>query len=323
MPQILASLSVENDRLVLSCPYHAGCLPLLRQIPGREWVPGRKAWTFENTPEVRSRLLEILSSFSISVTQPPETPTGALACLERELVTRRYSRHTAESYLFHAKNLIRFSGKPADALSGDDIKNYLQHLARERQYATGTLALALNGLQFFFRHVLRRRFECELPAIRRDRKLPVVLNMEEVAALFDACSNAKHKLLLMLIYSAGLRVSEAVSLRPEDLDLERGMIHVRNAKGRKDRYTLLSATVAERLKGYPCFQAGQWLFPGYDLSKHISTRTAEMVMENACKKAGIRKKATVHTLRHSFATHLLEKGSDIRHITKTSPCPEP
>lgn len=314
-----AIMSVENSRLIVSCPYHPGRLPLIKQIPGKQWDPDRKIWSFDDTPEVRKRLHEIFAGFNISVnasTGLPQNP-DLIVKLERELVARGYSRHTVKSYVAYSKDMLDFTGKHAAHVSIDDVKAYLHHIITEKRYSTATVTLATNGLRFFFRWVLRKQFIFDIPLVKRDRKLPVVLNEGEIAGLLGACENIKHKLLLMIIYSAGLRVGEAVRLRPEDIDQQRRMIHVKSAKGRKDRYTLLSLTVMDCLKNYFIVKrSSPWLFPSYDSAAHIGTRTAEKVMENTCRKAQIRKKATVHTLRHSFATHLLDRGSDIRHIQK-------
>jgi len=119
----------------------------------------------------------------------------------------------------------------------------------------------------------------------------------------------------MLIYSAGLRVSEVVKLKPEDIDAERKLIHIRSAKGRKDRYTMLSDVALETIKRYlKEYRQSRWLFPSIDKGKHITTRTVEKIFANACKKASIKKDVTVHSLRHSFAAHLLESGTDLRYI---------
>lgn len=138
---------------------------------------------------------------------------------------------------------------------------------------------------------------------------------DHVRITIRAVTNPKHRLLLMLTYSAGLRVSEIVSLKIENIDYDRGLILVRQGKGKKDRYTTLSTTVLMELQNYlKTYRPNKWLFSGLEPDKHISTRTAEHILTNAREKAGIIKHATVHTLRHSFATHLLEDGTDLRYV---------
>jgi len=151
----------------------------------------------------------------------------------------------------------------------------------------------------------------------KERKLPDVMSEEEVMRLFQSVRNVKHKLMLMMAYASGLRVSELVSLRIEDLDINRRMIHVRGAKGKKDRYTLLPDSMLAPLHWYwQIYNLGTsgWLFPGGTPGYHLSTRTIQSVFERAVRAAGIRKPVSMHSLRHSFATHLLERGTDLRYI---------
>ncbi len=150
---------------------------------------------------------------------------------------------------------------------------------------------------------------------RKDKKLPVILSQDEVARILTSIENMKHRAILMLVYSSGLRVGEVVRLKPEDIDGKRMLIHIRGAKGRKDRYTMLSETALKVLREYKeQYKPVNWLFEGARSGRYLSTRSAEKIFENACKKAQIGKDVSVHTLRHSFATHLLESGTDLRYI---------
>lgn len=181
--------------------------------------------------------------------------------------------------------------------------------------ATSTLNIIINALKFYYGEILKKDFIFEVKRPKKDRKLPVVLNREEIAKILLSITNIKHKAILTLIYSAGLRVGEIIKLKIEDIDTERMLIHIKGSKGRKDRYTLLSQRALEILKEYRKeYRPPKWLFPGQNKERHITTRTVEKVFANACRKAGIKKPVTVHTLRHSFATHLLEGGTDLRYI---------
>ncbi|RZN37554.1 MAG: recombinase XerC [Methanophagales archaeon ANME-1-THS] len=162
---------------------------------------------------------------------------------------------------------------------------------------------------------MRRKFVYEIKRPKKDKKLPVVLSQAEVSQILSSVSNIKHKAILMLIYSAGLRVGEVVRLKPEDIDSERTLIHIKGAKGKKDRYTMLSDVIIEIFKEYwKRYKPEKWLFMGIKPEKHISTRTVQAIFEHTCEKAGITKGVSVHSLRHSFATHLLESGTDLRYI---------
>ncbi|MFA4839248.1 MAG: tyrosine-type recombinase/integrase [Candidatus Neomarinimicrobiota bacterium] len=154
-----------------------------------------------------------------------------------------------------------------------------------------------------------------LPRPKKEKQLPVVLSQEEVVNIIDSVDNLKHKTLLMLIYSAGLRVGEAVRLKIEDVDSKRKLIYLKSAKGKKDRYTLLSDVALDNLRRYYLvYRPQEYLFEGAEGRKYLSERSIQHVFERAVKNAGIRKDISVHTLRHSFATHLLESGTDLRYI---------
>jgi len=170
-------------------------------------------------------------------------------------------------------------------------------------------------MKFYYGTMLKKKFINEVKRLRKDKKLPVVLSEEDVAKILSSVDNIKHKAILMLIYSAGLRVGETVRLKPENIDSKRMLVFIKNAKGRKDRYTILSKTALEVLREYwQEYRPKKWLFSGQEKERHITTRTVEKIFSNACQFAKILKPVTVHSLRHSFATHLLESGVDLRYI---------
>ena len=200
-------------------------------------------------------------------------------------------------------------------MENDDVKDYLFHLVEEKEVSTSTLNIAVNALKFYYGEVLKRRFAYGIKRPKKDKKLPVVLSQEDVSRILSSVTNIKHKLILMLMYSAGLRVSEVVKLKPEDIDTERRLIHIRGAKGRKDRYTMLSEVALDMLNEYiQKYKPQTWLFPGAKPGAHVTTRTVQAIFEKACEKAKIGKEVSVHSLRHSFATHLLESCVDLRYI---------
>ena len=235
--------------------------------------------------------------------------------LRKNLVVRKYSPKTIKSYIHYNKDFLGYVRKKPNEITNEDVKDHLFYLVEEKEVSASTLNTAINALKFYYGEVLKRGFVYELKRPKKDKKLPVVLNQEEISKILSSITNIKHRLILMLIYSAGLRVSEVVKLKPGDIDDERKLIHIKGGKGRKDRYTMLSEVATEMIRRY-LKEYGQsiWLFSSQDKEKHITTRTVEKIFSNACRKANIKKNATVHSLRHSFATHLLERGTDLRYI---------
>ena len=183
--------------------------------------------------------------------------------LKRELLSRKYSYKTVKGYLYYNRDFLSFIKKEPADVQESDIKDYLLYLAEEKQSATSTLNQAINALKFYYGSMLKRKFIYEVKRPRKDKKLPIVLSKEEVAKIINSVDNLKHKAILMLVYSAGLRVGEVVKLRPEDIDSKRMFIHIRGSKGRKDRYTMLSETALDILRKYwREYKPEKWLFEG-------------------------------------------------------------
>lgn len=242
---------------------------------------------------------------------------GALKeAMKRELNIRGYSPKTVKAYLLHVTGFVRYFDKSPTELDRSHIYQYLLHLTNERGVSVAYRDQAVSALKFLYGRVLGRPFVADsLPRPKKEHKLPAVLSAGEVKKFLEAVRNIKHLTILMLMYSAGLRVGEAVRLKVDDIDSDRRMIHVRGGKGKKDRYTLLSNTALEVLRMYWwLYKPENWLFPGEREGRHISARTVQKVVEQTRKRAGIRKYFSAHTLRHSFATHLLENGTDLRYI---------
>ncbi len=298
----------SGERITVVFQYNPDYISNMKTIKGYRWHPEEKCWSVPY-PELQ-RLLSIFDGNRLEI-----DPEVWLYELEKELLRRKYSPKTVKAYLYYNKELLRFAGKNPSELENKDVKEYLFHLVSEKEAAASTLNIAINALKFYYGKVLKKRFIYEVVRPKKDRRLPVVLNEEEISSILSSTNNIKHKLILMLIYSAGLRVSEVVSLKSEDIDEERKLIYIRRAKGRKDRYTILSDVALRMMKIYINeYGQSKWLFPGSDREKHITTRTVEKIFSDACKRANIKKDVTVHSLRHSFATHLLESGTDLRYI---------
>jgi len=245
----------------------------------------------------------------------PVPPELRFEDLRRELVTRKYSYKTVKGYLYFNRDILKFSGKAASEINDCDVKDYLLYLTEEKGSATSTLNQAINALKFYYGTMLKKKFVYEVRRPRKDKKLPTVLSQEEVARVLTSLENLKHKTLLMLVYASGLRVSEVVKLRVADIDSDRMLLNIKGAKGRKDRCTMLSYTALETLNEYlEKYKPGKWLFEGAREGRYLSIRTAQAIFEQAKGKAGIKKDISIHGLRHSFATHALENGTDLRYI---------
>jgi integrase/recombinase XerD len=204
---------------------------------------------------------------------------------------------------------------PADGLGADGIRGYVVGYV-DRGVSPGYHGQLVAALRFFCAHVLRdRALAAAVPAPKRPRALPCVLSMAETRRLFAALSNPKHRLMALLLYSSGLRVSELVGLRAGDLDDDRRLVRVLRGKGGRDRYTVYSEAAAAAVAHYRAlYEPHHYLFPGARPDRPISSRSVQKVISAAAARAGIAKRVTPHTLRHSFATHLLEHGIDVRHI---------
>ena len=238
--------------------------------------------------------------------------------MDRELRIRGLAENTRRSYLDTMRCFVRHFMQPPDQLTAEDVKQYQLFLTKERRVAWSTFNVHVCAIRFFYRHVLPVPWDVEhIPYQRTGRRLPVVLSGEEVVALLDATTNLKHRAILMTLYSAGLRTSEAVHLRSTDIDSQRMMIRVAEGKGRKDRYVMLSDKLLETLRRYWREQRpGTWLFPGQDAGGPLTCGTVDRFFACVKTKAGIGKRVSPHSLRHSFATHLLERGVNIRVIQK-------
>ena len=248
---------------------------------------------------------------------PVGSHPGLLEVLRRELTLRNYSHKTFTSYRSCLRDFIRyFRPRHPRELEGSDIRRYLLHLIEEKHYSAGSVNQVVNAIRFLYVELYKRPFVIEgVPRPLKDEKLPTVLTQEEVLKIIGVVRNVKHRSILMLIYSGGLRVGESVSLKVSDIDSKRMMVHVQGGKGRKDRYTLLSeAALAQLREYYKEYHPKEYLFEGAHGRKHLSERSVQSLFERAVEDARIRKPVSIHTLRHSFATHLLEAGVDIRYI---------
>ncbi len=232
------------------------------------------------------------------------------------MVLRRFSLKTQEAYVAAVTGLARHYKQSPEKIDKQMIQDYLLHLMQKRKLAWSSCNVAVSGLRFFYMQTLGMdSMFLSIPPRKKDNQLPEIFSMEELERLFSALTNQKHRALLMTTYASGLRVSEVTGLKLTDIDSQRMMIRVQQGKGRKDRYTILSERLLKELRIYwKMYRPLVWLFGGIDTKKPLSVGTAQRVYTNAKNKAGLGKGKGIHTLRHCFATHLLEAGVDLRTI---------
>lgn len=322
------------DRIAVRFPYDPAYPPRLRRITGYRWNDEKKVWTFPLTAEAVAAVrrvfqqdrihldprIERMLNTSQSPAPPAHPPVSQdLETLRREMRLRNYSLKTIKAYQSCLRMFVKFFAPVHPrALQDSDIRRYLLHLIEHEDYAASSVNQAFNAIRFLYVELYRKPLVLgEVPRPKKESKLPVVLSPDEALSIFDAVENLKHRTILMLIYSAGLRVGEVVRLRIEDIDGARKTVHIRGAKGKKERYTLLADSMLEVLREYYReYRPKEFLFEGADGRRHYSERSVQHIFERTAKRAGIHKRVSVHSLRHSFATHLLEGGTDLRYIQK-------
>jgi len=300
----------DSDRITVSFPYSPSLVQRIKNVEGRRWYPTEKYWSFPNSDETLEKILQIFEAKEIHLGpaleeklsnshinqnptlvklshQSPPLEKGSeggfsdknntpiilehnFDDLRRELVSRKYSYKTVKGYLYYNKNFLGFAVKSPSEITDNEIKDYLLYLVEEKESATSTLNQAINALKFYYGTMLKKKFMYEIKRPHKDKKLPIVLSKEEVAKILSSIDNIKHKAILMLVYSAGLRVGEVVRLKPEDIDSERMLIHIKGSKGRKDRYVMLSETALQILREYwRQYKPSKYLFQGAKADRYI------------------------------------------------------
>jgi site-specific recombinase XerD len=234
----------------------------------------------------------------------------------RDMQARNYSQVTQDGYVRAVMNLARYHRRSPDQLGTQHIEDYVAHLLGERKVRIGTCHAVITGIRFFYLVTLKRDPRTvPVPPMRKVTRLPEILSAQELERLFAAATLPKHRALLMIAYGAGLRVGELVQLKLTDIHSDRMMIHVEQGKGRKDRYTLLSERLLAELRAYwKAKHPEVWLFPGNDRTRPMTKRAAQKAYTMASQRARLKRRGGIHTLRHCFATHLMEAGVDVRTI---------
>jgi integrase/recombinase XerD len=240
----------------------------------------------------------------------------------KELIRRRYSKHTLKTYMSMLKNFFDYYTKEIATLNRDDILNYL-YILSDKAYSGSYQNQAVNALKFLLEKVMgRERMTYYIDRPFKQKRLPTVLSKEEIKGILNQIRNNKHYAMISLIYSAGLRISELLNLKIGDIDSKRMIIHIKQSKGRKDRYATLSGKLLQVLRTYYVqYRPKDYLFEGQvqagdpdELSRPYSSKSVQNILKRAVHQAGIRKNVTPHTLRHSYATHLYESGVNLRNI---------
>lgn len=323
----------------------------LSQLTGAKWSRVQNCWYLPMDRELYQKLLEVLRGFAdveaaelnrywrekqqeyrhVPVVQQEKkgglssgqkvhaVNAPAITAMKQELLLRGYSGSTCKTYINELQVFLATLGSfPAGSLSPERLRDYFQYCHVTLKLSENSLHSRINSLKFYYEKVLKReRFFWEIPRPKKPFRVPRVLSKEEVIQLLNAIRNLKHKTMLMLGYGCGLRISEIVTLLLTDMDRDRRLLMIRRAKGKKDRVVSLSPVMLVMLEEYlGRYKPVKYLFEGQDPGDPYSTRSLEAVMQKAKEEAGIRKEGGVHMLRHSFATHLIEKGTDVVMIQK-------
>ena len=317
----------NRSRILVRFAHNKAWNERIKQVPGASWSSTLKGWHIPDTEENRKKCgLPVATVLAVQqqkversqIRLSVNNKAHLLLYLE-QLALKKYSKSTLQTYRNEFMQLLQLLGDyEVQSLTPEHLKRYLLYCVVKLQLSENTLHSRLNSLKFYFEQVLKQdKFFWEIPRPKKPLLLPKVLGENEIARLFNALENKKHKAMLFTAYSAGLRVSELAALRLKHIDSDRMQILIENAKGKKDRYVTLSPVLLDVLRGYlkSCKKRpAEYLFESDQTGTAYPTRTIQRVFQLAKVKARISKSVGIHSLRHSFATHLLEKGTDIRYI---------
>jgi site-specific recombinase XerD len=330
--KFLKVIKYHNGRVRLLFQYDQELIRVIKTLPFYSWDIKNRWWTVAHTEPALKQLAQFCNqagwtyAFHDDIRNIDRKPRPKAAdipnyrtvpeCYTEKLTVLRYSPNTIKTYKDCFGEFINYySQKELSEISAEEIQVYLLYLVEVRKISTSYQNQAINAIKFYYEKVLKgKRHVYYMDRPRKEKILPTVLSETEVKMILESITNLKHKCLIMACYSAGLRISEALNLKPADIDSRRMMILIRGGKGKKDRITLLSGRLLELLREYyRLYKPSEYLFEG-QMGGQYSERSAQMVLKIAVKKAGITRPVTLHTLRHSFATHLLENGTDLRYI---------
>ncbi len=317
-------LHKSEKRILVKFDYNEQLVKRLRQTTDAKWSQTLRSWHIADTEMHRLKcklpVEKIVTKKNVinSKEQNKISETNGLLFqkFEQQLQLKAYSINTIRTYKTEVNIFLQLLGNTNAAnLTIEDLRRYIHYCINKLQLTENTIHSRLNALKFLYEQVLgKERFFIELPRPKKHLQLPKVLGQHELRKLFAAPKNLKHKAILFIAYSAGLRVSEVINLRLQDIDREREQLFIHCSKGKKDRYVRLSPMVLDVLEQYykkSVIKPTNYLFEGPEKGKPYSIRSAQQIFTNAKNFAGISKTVSFHSLRHSFATHLLEKGIDV------------
>lgn len=325
-------IKTTSGRLKVLFGFHKAVIHAIKKMPFHSWDSKNKWWSIPYSDKLFAQLREVIVHEGLQLRYEDEKEISGKVprrtefdvpnyrrCPESmilKLKELRYSERTISVYKSLFEEFINhYPTSEIDRLDEEKIIAFCRYLVIDRKVSASYQNQAINAIKFYFERVLgghRKFYMLERPA--KERALPTVLSTEEVVSILKAATNLKHKAILSLIYSAGLRIGECINLKIKDIDSKRKQIRIEQGKGKKDRYTILSTKTLDLLREYfKEYHPKEYLFEGQDGGAYTA-RSIQNVFKSVCVKAGIQKKVTVHTLRHSFATHLLENGTDLRYI---------
>ena len=329
MKVIIYQQSVKSQRIKLCIPFEMKEVRDRVKSLNTSWYHShQKLWSIKNTPEAKKRLLDILGNQWIMAVDEPKAPVvkgwvdltessqAALDALHKKLVLKAYSEHTLRTYKsYFTKFLCYFNSRDLKDVKKEEIEAFLYKLIVKEKISETAQNQFINAIKFYYEQILgqpREYYNLQRP--KKSSDLPNVLSKTEVKKLLNVPKNIKHRAILSTIYGAGLRIGEVINLRVEDVRSKDGYLFIKAAKGKKDRRTILSARLLGLLREYfKEHKPSYWLFEGQKGGQY-SSRSIQAIFQNAVAGAAINPWATPHTLRHSFATHLLQQGVSLRYI---------
>ena len=321
----------DEPRLLLKFQKDQTLIRLVRSIPNCKWSKTLAAWHVLDNPASKADLVK-LTAKEITIhwgNQPSQTAmvitkrqissiqiADNLTLFRQYMEQRRYSANTIHHYVEGLKVFLLFINKPIPEITNPDLERFNLDYVIKHGYSSSFQNQVINAVKLFFRSIRSVKFSIEkVERPRREHRLPNVLSKEEVKRIITSPTNTKHRAMLSLIYACGLRRSELLNLKPEHVDSKRGLLIIKQAKGNKDRVVPISGKIIEMLREYyKMYKPKVWLFEGQVKGEQYSEQSLQKVLKYAVDKAKIKKAVTLHWLRHSYATHLLESGTDLRYI---------